>query len=327
MKRTCFGKNKIIGAIFFLVVLVLGLSCADNKTRKQTENGLKGNITISGAFALYPLAVKWAEEFNKIHPDLTIDISAGGAGKGMVDVLSEMVDIAMFSRDLKKEETAKGAWPLAVAKDAVVATVNASNPLKKQILACGISKKKLAGIFLENKYKTWGELFYTGNRSALNVFTRSDACGAGEMWGKFFGKNQENIKGLQVFGDPGIASAVKGDINSIGYNNVGYAYDIKTREVNQGMMVIPIDINDNGILDAGENFYENLDSLNLAIRNGVYPQPPARDLYMITKGKPANKLVIAFLQWIITDGQKFVDDAGYVRLTDERIKEEQDKLK
>ena len=43
---------------------------------------------MSGAWALYPMAVTWSEEFRKIHPGVQIDISAGGAGKGMADCLT-----------------------------------------------------------------------------------------------------------------------------------------------------------------------------------------------------------------------------------------------
>lgn len=317
---------------YFFTVLVFILTCCiscnqSSESNKQDDGTLKGNITISGAFALYPLTVKWAEEFKKIHPDITIDVSAGGAGKGMVDVLSNMVDVAMFSRGLKPEETSKGAWPLTVAKDAVVATINFANPLKKEILANGITKQQLSEIFLDNKYKTWGDLFKTNDKSSINVFTRSDACGAGEMWGKFFNKSQENLKGVQVFGDPGIASAVRGDKSSIGYNNVGFAYDISTRKFNEGIIVVPLDLNSDGKIDATENFYDCLDSLNAAIRKGLYPEPPARDLYLITKGKPENEIVIEFMKWILTDGQKFVDKAGYVKLTENKIIGEQQKLK
>ena len=60
---------------------------------------------MSGAFALYPLANKWAEEFTKIHPDVRFNISAGGAGKGMADALAAAVDLGMLSREIKKEET------------------------------------------------------------------------------------------------------------------------------------------------------------------------------------------------------------------------------
>ncbi len=93
-----------------------------------SQNKLSGQISISGAFALYPMTVKWAEEFRKINPDVRIDISAGGAGKGIADALSGMVEIGMVSREIYPEELKKGAFPIAVTKDAVVAVISESNP-------------------------------------------------------------------------------------------------------------------------------------------------------------------------------------------------------
>jgi phosphate transport system substrate-binding protein len=64
-----------------------------------------------------------------------------------------------------------------------------------------------------------------------------------------------------------------------------------------------------------------------AIRDGRYPSPPARDLYLVAAGKPANKTVIAFLNWILTDGQKFLAEAGYVPVTPDKIKAGIEKLR
>lgn len=69
---------------------------------------LTGTITLSGAWALYPMAVKWAAEFKKIHPKVRIDISAGGAGKGVADALAGSVDLGMVSRDINPAEVKKG---------------------------------------------------------------------------------------------------------------------------------------------------------------------------------------------------------------------------
>ena len=92
--------------------------------RRELRRELQGEIQLSGAFALYPMAVKWAEEFRKIHPKVRIDISAGGAGKGITDALAKVVDLGMVSRDIYPQELEKGAFPIAVVKDAVVPTMN-----------------------------------------------------------------------------------------------------------------------------------------------------------------------------------------------------------
>ncbi|MGZ7046324.1 MAG: substrate-binding domain-containing protein, partial [Candidatus Aminicenantales bacterium] len=76
---------------------------------------LRGSLSLSGAWALYPLALKWAEEFQKLYPGARVDVQAGGAGKGIADVLAGSVDIGMVSRDINPAETDKGALAVAVA--------------------------------------------------------------------------------------------------------------------------------------------------------------------------------------------------------------------
>lgn len=316
-------KRKI--SIFSLILIILIALVYIPTGCKQKES--KDTISISGAFALYPLAVKWAEEYQKLHPNITIDISAGGAGKGMTDVLSGMVDLAMFSRSVSPDEVTKGAWYIAVSRDAVLPMVSEKNPYLADLKHRGVTQAEFTDIFINKKVTEWNQLTQKPGHDKVNVFTRSDACGAAEMWGKYLGKNQESIQGVGVFGDPGISDAVKNDPLGIGFNNVIYAFDIKSRKPYPGVDVLPIDINSNGKIDADENFYSSLDSVMLAIRDGKYPSPPARDLYLISKGAPVKKSVSAFLEWILTDGQKFVNEAGYVELKADQIETEKAKLK
>jgi len=305
--------NKLFA--FFYIILVLLLSgCSKHKSQSRQEVNFDGTISISGAFALYPLAVKWSEEYRKIHSNVKIDISAGGTGKGITDALSRMVDIGMVSRKLNPEEQKKGAYSIAVARDAVLATVNTSNPLLKPLLDQGLTKSLAADIWVSGKYKTWGEAFGVISSAPLHVYTRSDAAGASESWALYLDKKQEDLLGVGVFGDPGLVQAIIKDPYAIGYNNIGYVYDLHTRHLIPGIQVLPIDLNNNGKIDPEEDFYGNLDLLTNAIASGKYPSPPARDLYLVSNGKPKNKVVINFIKWILTDGQKYVNSAGFVAL-------------
>jgi phosphate transport system substrate-binding protein len=318
---------KTITLLMFISIMILTGSCSSPAGGSRNKKGeLKGTISISGAFALYPMTVKWAEEFQKLHPNVRIDVSAGGAGKGMTDVLSGMVNLAMVSREINKSEIDQGAWYLAVTKDAVLPTINSQNPVLGDLLTKGLTLELFQEIFLSGKTLTWGEILQSSNKDKINVYTRSDACGAAEMWGKYLGKNQESLMGVGVFGDPGIADAVKNDKFGIGFNNVIYAYDIKSRKKFDGMDIIPIDLNGNRVIDPEENFYESLESIMNAIQTNKYPSPPARDLYLVSKGKPTDPVTIAFLEWILSDGQKYVNEGGYVQLTDEKIHLEKSKL-
>ncbi len=77
----------IMNIIFPLLISIGVLSCSNSKNPVITRENTKGTISLSGAWALYPMAVRWAEEFRKIYPDVRIDLSAGGAGKGITDAL------------------------------------------------------------------------------------------------------------------------------------------------------------------------------------------------------------------------------------------------
>jgi len=319
---------RTIAFLIFISMIILSAGCTSPEGGRRNKKGeLKGTISISGAFALYPMTVKWAEEFQKQYPAVRIDISAGGAGKGMTDVLSGMVDLAMFSREVYQVEIDKGAWFIAVTKDAVLPTISSQNPVVNEILEKGFTQEIFKEIYLSGNIHTWGEFLELPDQNKINVYTRSDACGAAEVWGKYLGKNQESLLGVGVFGDPGIADAVKNDKYGIGFNNVIYAFDINSRKKYEGMEIIPIDLNSNRLIDAEENFYGSLDSIMHAIQTGRYPSPPARDLYFVSKGKPSDPMIITFLNWILSDGQQYVHEGGYVQLPDEKINNEKLKLK
>src|SRR5690606_26091120 len=154
-----------------------------------------------------------------------------------------------------------------------------------------------------------------GSKDAINKYKRSDASGAGETWARYFDKKQDDMSGIGIFGDPGLAYAVIKDRFGIGYNNIAYVYDLKTQKPVQGLAVIPIDFNANGIIDSTENFYNTHQEVVEAIAEKEYPSPPARELYFVCNGPPKDPLLVEFFKWILTEGQKYVPEMGYLKLS------------
>jgi len=308
----------------FCFVLFVSFFCPSPIIAVGHAQNVKGTIRISGAWALYPMMVKWSEEFRKINTNVRIDVSAGGAGKGIADALNGMVDIGMVSRDIRPEEIKPGTTYVPVVKDAVFPTISANNPVMKDIIRRGIKKKTFIDLWILGKPLTWGELSGTDKKNVVQVYTRSDSCGAAETWAHYLGKKQEDLKGVGVYGDPGLADAVKRDVYGVGYNNLNYAYDAKTGLPVSGIQVIPVDVNENGKVDTNEDLSTKEKAIK-AVVSGVYPSPPARDLYLITKEKfkePSKTFVI----WILTDGQKYVSEVGYIKITQKQINEHLKKL-
>lgn len=318
---------KKIFTLALTLTLFLTFSCTRKKaaSTSTTDNTqgeeLAGTISISGAFALYPMVIRWGEEFKKLHPQIRFDVSAGGAGKGISDALGELVDLGAVSREIYPEEIKKGAFPIAVTKDAVIATVNAMNPNIKEILSKGLTRQSFKNIYVEGTFKDWKQTGFSVS-APIHAYTRSDAAGAAETWAKYLDKNQEDLLGIGVFGDPGLLLAVKKDPFAIGFNNMAYVYDGKTQKQFPGIIIIPIDINENGKIDVEENFYSTQHELINAITEGKYPSPPARALYLVSKNKPNKKIVIEFLKWVLSDGQKFVGPSGFIALSSEDLTSE-----
>ena len=313
MKKMTF----VLVSIFATLSLVLSAcsSPAPAATNAAPSGDtLSGTITVSGAFALYPLMSVWSDEFHKLHPNVEFDVSGGGAGKGMTDALSGAVDIGMVSRKVKAEEEAQGAYTIPVVKDAVFGVVSAKNPVITEILAQGIKQETLRKIFITGEIKTWGEVVGKPEiKDAIHVYTRSDSAGAADIWAQFLGgKVQSDIQGVGVNADPGLLDTVIKDPLGIGYNNLGFAFDLSSGKQANGAVVVPIDADADGKTSQTE-LLDSLAKATDAVANNTYPSPPGRVENLVTKGKPSG-LTQAFIQWILSDGQKFVSQAGYVSL-------------
>ncbi len=314
--RTINARKSLLIAI---LIVSLALSACGGQTPTGGGTGkLEGTLTISGAWALYPMMTRWAEEFQKLHPDVQFDVSAGGAGKGMADALAGAVDIGMVSRDITPEEEAKGAYWVAVTKDAVFPMVSANNPVLDDLMKIGVSRETFIGIYITGEITTWGQVIGRPEvTDAIHVYTRSDAAGAPETWAKYLGKKQEDLLGVGVFGDPGLLDAVIKDSLGIGFNNLGYAFDNASGKLVAGGVALPVDANGNGQADPDE-VLDTKDKAVEMVAAGKYPSPPARAENLVTNGKPTG-LAQAFIQWILTGGQAFVGEAGYVKMTQEQL--------
>jgi phosphate transport system substrate-binding protein len=318
-KIACYALVACLAIVVVASVCILGCQKpggSEQATPANTEPS--GTIRVSGAWALYPMMVKWAEEYQKLHPTIRVDVSAGGAGKGAADALAGLVEIGMISRNIKPEEVSQGAFFVPVVKDAVFPVISAQNPVIEQLKKKGLKQKQLIDLFINGATPTWGQLVGGPGKDKVQVYTRSDSCGAAETWAQYLGKKkQEELKGTGVYGDPGIAEAVRRDPVGIGYNNLNYAYDARTGNPVEGLFVLPIDVNENGVIDPEEILATKADAIK-AVQSGKYPSPPARDLFLMTK-TAFNGLAKDFVHWILTDGQKFVDEVGYIKLLDEQI--------
>lgn len=315
MEEKTQKKMKVITVVLIIsMVGILGLSGCTT----QTENTIK----VSGAYSLYPMMVVWAQRYHTLHPDVNIDVSSGGAGKGMADALAGAVDLGMVSRDVTTAEADQGIIAVAVVEDAVLATINSANPVLDQIVEHGLTKQQFRDIFINYSIPTWGELVGDSNNTdPIKVYSRSDPCGAAEAWVKYLGDyTQDDIPTIEeitkVKGDDSMSKSIASDPLGIGYSNINYIYSNTTKAPKEGLIVVPIDLNENGTIDPEENFYDNRNEIVNAEMSNALPSPPSRLVYLVTLNNFTG-ITKDFVEWILTEGQQYTFENGYSAIPEE----------
>jgi len=309
MKEKTQNKMKV-----FIAVLIIGMVGIVSLSGCTTQK--ENTIKVSGAYSLYPMMVVWAQQYQTLHPDIKIDVSSGGAGKGMADALAGSVNLGMVSRDVSTAEADQGIIAVAVVEDAVLATINTDNPVLNKILEKGLTKQQLREIFINYSISTWGQLIGDSNNTdPIKVYSRSDPCGAAEAWVKYLGDyTQDDIPTIEeitkVKGDDSMSKSIASDPLGIGYSNVNYIYSNTTNAPKEGLTVVPLDLNENGTIDPEESFYESRDDVVNSEINNALPSPPSRLVYLVTLNNFTG-ITKDFVRWILTDGQQYTFNNGY----------------
>ena len=272
----------------------------------------------------------WVDLYEE-QTDATFDVSGGGTGVGVSDVLNDQVDIAMMGREPEPEEEDQGLFAVPMLIDTVVGTVNADNPVLDELQSDGLTREDLEAVFTK-EVTNWGELVDADVDEDIVVYGRSDASAAYKQWGDFLAGDDDaytqndlqSISDANYNGDQPVADAIAGEPNAISLNNINYVYDLSSGELEGNIRPVPLDRDGTG-LDPDEDFYETREEFLGAVEAGNYPAPPAREMFLASDGGFEGEAA-DFVEWVLTEGQQYVRDNGYVPLEEDRLVEAQDAL-
>lgn len=307
--------------------LALAFGCNSPKTKKEStqtpaevKSDLKGSFLISGAYALYPLISRLADEFMLIHPGIKIELKKTGTGEGITDLLTGKCQLAMISRPLNDEEINAGILEIPVAKDGVAPIINQKNPHIEKILDQGISPDEFMHIFTSGKQLAWGEILETDAKEKITVFTRADESGAADVWASFIYKKSSDLKGIGVFGDDEMIKSIQDNPLSIGYCNFSYAFDTTSGERTRDIQIIPADLDFDNKIDRVEAPFINLEEAHRSLWLGFFPDHLCRELTLGSLGKPTDPAVLEFLYYVLDEGQLSITKSGFCPLNNVYIK-------
>lgn len=277
-----------------------------------------GKVLITGSRFTYPLVEKWIAGFQSKYPGVEVRILPRGSAS------ADSGNLVINAHQLTKEEIKPNYTVIDIGKYALLPIANPHSALAKEHTARGIKEKELKAYYFEEYDAFADDTKEKKSKTKFNplVYTREQKACAPTAFANFYGFKQENIKGKGISGDDKhLIPALKRDTNGISYNNLGYIYDLKTRQVQPGIAVLPIDLDNNGKLTEDENIYANLDAVIAKIESGKAPEIPVAYVnisYPTEFNEKTNNLKL-FVQYILNEGQALNHQFGFLDFEPENL--------
>jgi phosphate transport system permease protein/phosphate transport system substrate-binding protein len=351
-------KNMIIMSI--VAGLLLGIIIPSSIFSVHAQN----KIIINGAGATFPFPLidTWRVDYKTIKPEVDINYQSIGSGGGVKQFTAKTVDFGATDAPLTAQEmqSAPGAVHIPETIGSVVAAYNIPSIPDKGFKLTG---EVLGDIFL-GKITKWND----PKIQSLNpdktlpgddivVVHRSDGSGTTFVWTDYLsnvssawsqqvgkGKSVAWPTGIGAPGNEGVANAIKGTANTIGYIELSYALTTKTPfafiQNKEGNFIEPSIVStkaavaaQSGALPKGDQPWTNVTMVNAAGKDS-YPIASFSYLLLYKElstdpniDEPKAKALVDFIAWAITDGQKTGESLNYVPLPDTVVKLDQDTLK
>ena len=135
---TALVRNTRSLSILFIVlgIFIFGsVGCGnDTSNRSDSQKKLTGTIEIDGSSTVYPISEAVAEEFNKLHPRVRVNVGVSGTGGGFKRFTVGETDISDASRPINDpketsvaEENGIGYVEMRLGTDGISVTVSPSN--------------------------------------------------------------------------------------------------------------------------------------------------------------------------------------------------------
>jgi phosphate transport system substrate-binding protein len=303
---------------------------------------LLGETTqLNGAGATFPNPIyqKWFSEYNKLHPDVQVNYQSIGSGGGIQQVLKGTVDFGASDGPMSDDQLSQAKIKILHVPTVLGAVVPAYNVpgVTGEIKFTG---QLLADIFL-NKITNWNDPAIAKvnpgvkfpNQSII-VVHRSDGSGTtfiftdylskvSKEWETTAGKGT-SVKwpiGMGGKGNEGVAGQIRQLPGAIGYVELIYAVENKitygsVKNAAGEFVKASLD----GVTEAAASVKSMPADFRVSITNApgktAYPIASFTWLLIPVQAKDANrgKIISDFLNWMVSDGQKYASQLSYAPL-------------
>ncbi|MCX6306839.1 MAG: hypothetical protein NT040_17880 [Bacteroidetes bacterium] len=215
-------------------------------------------------------------------------------------------------------------WTMVLGRDVIVPVMNVKNPFLDELNRKGITQEGLTRIFNNPENQSWGTLLGNGQNIPLHCFMTDDASVKSGV-GNFL-HSQVHSDGTVSGSREQMIAAIQQDPNAVGFCRLADIIDYDNQALIKDIRLIPIDKNGNGKIDFMEDIYGNLQEFTRGIWIGKYPKALSVNIYSVSSARPENESEVAFLKWVLTDGQQLLGTNGFSDLVNNERQTQLDKL-
>jgi glycine cleavage system H lipoate-binding protein/ABC-type phosphate transport system substrate-binding protein len=301
--------KKTITLLISLLLLNFCMILSSKELISEKALSQSDSINVLTTTDLYNITAKWASEYNKLYPEEKIKIILVPDNK-ITDRLLEDGKIAIVSNENYSGYNSQTLWKAVVARDVIVPIINSKNPFFDEILKKGVSPEAFSQFVKNSKSTSWGSLLNNNEKKGANYYWINEESLKRSLAG-FLKTDQMVVKGTEVKNGEEMISAIQKDPYGFGYCKMINILDSKGQGIVENIKLLPIDRNGNGIIDYGEKIYDDINVFTRGVWIGKYPKALISNVFSVSSKQPQNGSEIAFLNWILTDGQQFLLSDGY----------------
>ena len=293
-----------------IVVALTAVACGSDSeaaTQPATVVGdqrtaLGGTIEIDGSSTVFPITEAVAEEFNKVAPNVRVNVGVSGSGGGFKRFTVGEIDISDASRQIKEnealaaEENGIEYLEFLVGVDGLSVLVSPQN----DFVEC-LTVEQLHELWKpESAIQKWSDLDPTWPDRKMNLYGPGTDSGTFD----YFTEEVNGEAGLSRADytasedDNVLVQGIRGDRNALGY--FGYSYYAENEDK---LTLVAVDSGEGCVTPSVD-----------AIADGTY-SPLSRPLFIyVSKTSLERPEVREFVKFYMEHGAELTAEVGYVPL-------------
>jgi ABC-type phosphate transport system substrate-binding protein len=291
----------------FLTITLTITALINTAKAGDGREGKARTIYIESAKYTLPLLEKWVTEYNKVNPEVQVK---------RVDKNAENIDLRIVANaDAENDyHSEDGKLITYVGRSALLPVTTKENPMYGQIVKKKFDKKGLKRLFFADDPFSEDDPQKDRFKEQLTVYSGSGKTSGATFFASYFGHTPADFRGKKIQGDDiYLLNAIDRDPTGVTFNNLSYIYDLADRHIKDEIALLPLDVKKNQfeVIRSG-----NLDETISLLENEKVELVPVLNIgFAYDEHDDARQ----FLKWIISEGQKFNHEFGFLQIDEKTL--------